>query len=106
MLLNLPTDCPLHRIMVLTELPMMSAHHYALTIFLDQVKVKTTFWIQFFVCHQLNYPFNSHSLAAFLLVETFIKMNSGVPAYLHGNWRGFDIKSERYFKRGTFFPAS
>ena len=61
---------------MLPELPMMSAHHYALTIFFDQAKEKTNFWVQFFMCHQLNYPFKDYSLAAFLFVETFIKMDS------------------------------
>ena len=73
------------------------------------------------MCHQLNHLFNGHSLGAFLLVETFKKMNSrgmvdnsckpGVSACRHRNWRELDISTgDKIFKdtkkNGTFFLAS
>ena len=66
--------------------------------------------------HQLNYLFNGHSLAAFLFVETFIKMNSRGKVdnscanheFLHVMETGvsltsvLEIKSERYLKKCDF----
>ena len=99
-------------------LPTLTAHHYALTIFFDKVKMKTNFCIQLYVVTS-SITCSTTIPAAFLFVETFRRMNSrgmvdnsckpGVPACRHRNCREFDIKLEvkfeRYLKKRDFLSG-